>query len=380
MTSLHVALDARTATDHFPGIGRYVVNLAHALARIAPGLPISLLYGPSANPTRLSLPALPRLDCSASPFSLRQQWVVPGQLRRARAALYHSPYYLMPYRPGVPTIVTVYDLIPLVHPQYFSAAQRLIYRLAHLLALQTADIILAISQATKADLIRYCHLSPERVVVTPLAADAHFTPQSPESIASVRQRYALPGNYVLYFGSNKPHKNLVRLVEAFGKSQIGNRKLVLSYVEGSEIALVIAGHWDARYPQAKAMVERLALADRVVFLGPVPEEDLPALYSGATLFVFPSLYEGFGLPVLEAMACGAPVICSNTSSLPEVVEDAALMVNSLDTEELATAMSRVLADETLRQEMRQKGLAQAARFSWERTARETLAVYRQVAD
>ena len=128
------------------------------------------------------------------------------------------------------------------------------------------------------------------------------------------------------------------------------------------------------------MVERLALADRVVFLGPVPEEDLPALYSGATLFVFPSLYEGFGLPVLEAMACGAPVICSNTSSLPEVVEDAALMVNSLDTEELATAMSRVLADETLRQEMRQKGLAQAARFSWERTARETLAVYRQVAD
>ena len=370
MTSLHVALDARTATDHFPGIGRYVVNLAHALARIAPGLPISLLYGPSANPTRLSLPALPRLDCSASPFSLRQQWVVPGQLRRARAALYHSPYYLMPYRPGVPTIVTIYDLIPLVHPQCFSAAQRLIYRLAHLLALQTADIILAISQATKADLIRYCHLSPERVVVTPLAADAHFTPQSPESIASVRQRYALPGNYVLYFGSNKPHKNLVRLLEAWEDCRL----------QIADCKLVIAGHWDARYPQAKAMVERLALADRVVFLGPVPEEDLPALYSGATLFVFPSLYEGFGLPVLEAMACGAPVICSNTSSLPEVVEDAALMVNSLDTEELATAMSRVLADETLRQEMRQKGLAQAARFSWERTARETLAVYRQVAD
>jgi alpha-1,3-rhamnosyl/mannosyltransferase len=157
----HLVLDARTATDHFPGIGRYVVNLAQALARIAPDLNLSLLHDPSAVATRLTLPDLPRVACPVSPFSIRQQWLVPGQLRRMGATLYHSPYYLMPYRPGIPTVLTCYDLIPLVYPQYFSATRRLIYRLTHILALRTADVTLAISQATKADLIRL--LADERL-------------------------------------------------------------------------------------------------------------------------------------------------------------------------------------------------------------------------
>jgi alpha-1,3-rhamnosyl/mannosyltransferase len=142
--------------------------------------------------------------------------------------------------------------------------------------------------------------------------------------------------------------------------------------------LVIAGHWDERYPEAKRLTEELGLKDQVLFIGPVADPDLPALYSGASLFVFPSLYEGFGLPVVEAMACSLPVICSNVSSLPEVAGEAALLVDPLDVQSLAAAMHTVMTDEALKEGMRGKGLVQAGKFSWERTAQETIKVYRRV--
>lgn len=361
-----IVLDARTATDHFPGIGRYVVNLAHALTQIAPDLDLVLLRDPSAQ-SRLSLPNLRAADCTISPFSIQQQWIVPKQLRDMRAWLYHSPYYLMPYRTGVPAVLTCYDLIPLIYPQYFSAAQRLIYRLAHFLGLKTARAILSISEATRSDLVRHFHIDPQRIVVTPLGADAHFTPQPPNRIAEVRQRRVLPERYVLYFGSNKPHKNLVRLVQAW--------KLRISDSGFRNARLVIAGQWDERYDEAKQLVEQAGVKDRVVFTGPVSDADLPALYSGATLFVFPSLYEGFGLPALEAMACGTPVACSNTSSLPEVVGEAALTFDPLSVEAIAQTIHRALSDADLRADRRQKGLERAAQFTWERTAQQTLQVY-----
>ncbi len=365
---MHLALDARTATDHFPGIGRYVVNLARGLAQVAPDLRISLLQDPNAPATRLPLPDLPRIPCLASPFSIRQQWLVPGQLHRLRATLYHSPYYLMPYWPGLPTVLTCYDLIPLAYPRYFSPMQRLIYWLAHRLALSVACVLLAISEATKADLIRHFRIAPDRILVTPLAADARFAPCPLEDIAAVRQKYALPDGYVLYVGSNKPHKNLVRLIEAWSL-------VVSSAPYAAHPPLVIAGHWDSRYPQTQEKVVQSGIRDRVIFLHDVPEQELAALYSGASLFVFPSLYEGFGLPVLEAMACGTPVVCSHTSSLPEVAGDAALLVDPLDVEGIAASIRRALGDEGLRQRMREKGLARAAIFSWEQTARMTLAAY-----
>ncbi|MBN1888228.1 MAG: glycosyltransferase family 4 protein [Thermoflexales bacterium] len=363
----NVVLDARTVSDHFPGIGRYVVNLSQALVRIDPGLDLVLLHDPSAASTRLALPGLPRIACPVSPFSPRQQWVVPAQLRRVQAALYHSPYYLMPYLPGMPTVLTCYDMIPLVYPAYFSPVQRLIYRLAHSLAFRAAAAILSISQSTKADIVRYFGLDPRRVVVTPLAAGEHFCPQPAGRVDVVRQKYGLPQAYALYLGSNKPHKNLARLVEGWKEARFR--------FQVSGFRLVIAGHWEERYPEAKRRVEELGLGEQVIFVGAVDDEDLPALYSGAALFAFPSEYEGFGLPVLEAMACGSPVVCSNTSSLPEVAGEVALLVDPTDVDALAAAIGRVLADVGLRQAMREKGLAQAARFSWERTARETLAVY-----
>jgi len=408
----HYVLDARTATPHFPGIGRYVSNLARALVPLlATDERLTVVCDP-AHPIRLPpLEAVQTIPLAVSPFSLPQQWSVPRLLRRLpRTApsavihaqdrwapgrpspiVYHSPYYLMPYRPGAATVLTVYDLIPLLFPQHSTARARLLFRWATALALRAADRVIAISAATRRDLLAHFRVPPDRVVAIPLAADPAFRPQPADAIAALRNRHHLPPGYVLYLGSNKPHKNLVRLVEAWEivnrKSQIANRK--------SQIAnrtLVMAGAWDARYPEARERAQTLGLGDRIRWLGPVAEAELPALYAGASLFVFPSLYEGFGLPVLEAMACGTPVICSNVSSLPEVAGDpstdrstgsrgtsgpaAALLVDPLDVAALAAAIGRALGDETLGGELRQNGLRQAARFTWERTAQQTLVIYR----
>lgn len=363
-----IVLDARTATDHFPGIGRYVVNLASALPRVAPDLNITLLRDPAAAAQRLTLPALPALDCAVSPFALSQQWRVRSILRQSQAALYHSAYYLMPYAPGVPAVVTCYDLIPLIYPQYFSAVQRLIFRAAHWLVLHTARVTLAISESTKHDLVHFFHIDPRRVMVTPLAAAAHFQPPSRVEVDRVRAAYALPDRYVLYFGSNKPHKNVPRLVEAFAQAH--------RHFPTPNFQLVIAGHWDERYPQAKELVERMNLKAAVSFIGPVKDADLPALYGGAEVFVFPSSYEGFGLPVLEAMACGAPVICGNRSSLPEVAGDAALLYDPADARALADVIGQLLADRVLRETQRARSLDRAAAFTWDRVAQQTSDLYR----
>lgn len=363
-----IVLDARTATDHFPGIGRYVVNLARALKSIAPDLDLTLLCDPNAPASRLTLPDLPTVACAVSPFSIKQQWIVPRQLRDINATFYHSPYYLMPYRPGVPTVLTAHDLIPQVYPRYYTPAQRLVFRWAHGLALRTARITVAVSAATRTDLIQRLGARADRVVVIPEAADPHFAPQPAAALQAVRDQYHLPDRYLLYFGSNKPHKNLARLVTAFSKLEFR--------IQNSELHLVIAGSWDTRYPEAKQLA---AGNDRIRFLGPVREADLPALYGGALAFVFVSEYEGFGLPPLEAMACGTPVIAGNTSSLPEVIGDAGLLVDPRDVNAIAAALERIVSDSALQADLKQRSLDRAAAFTWERTAAQTLAVYRAIA-
>ncbi|NOZ30242.1 MAG: glycosyltransferase family 4 protein [Chloroflexi bacterium] len=364
---MHIVIDARTVTPHFPGIGRYVSNLLRALPPImAPGEQLTLLTlsdVPTAHERAVRV--------RGGPFSLRQQWEVPRALSRLRADVYHSTYFLMPYRPGVPTVLTVYDLIPILYPEAVSRRARWLFPHLLRLALRAAHRVIAISTATKKDLCRVTGVPESRIDVIPLAPDPRFVPQPGPMIAHLRERLGLPPRYALYVGSNKPHKNLVRLIEAWG--------LVSKTPEAAGWALVIAGVWDPRYPEARQRARTLGLQDQVRFLGPVDEADLPALYGGAELFVFPSLYEGFGLPVLEAMACGAPVVCSDRASLPEVAGDAALLVDPTDAEALAGAITRLLTDEGLRQEMRRRALARAAEFSWERTACMTLAVYRAMA-
>ena len=378
----HYILDARTAVPHFPGIGRYVSNLASALTPLlSPGESLTILDAPTASESgdssasALSLersPELPGTTVTApvSPFDIRQQWQIPFLLKRLRAggaAVYHSPYYLMPYRTALPTILTFYDVIPLRFPQTVPARARLFFRLAATLALRASNHVVAISNAARCDLISCFRVPASKVSVTPLAASARYRPQPANEVGRVRQSYHLPDQFLLYLGINKPHKNLPALIDAYARIASPHAP-----------PLVIAGAWDNRYSQARERAARLQLADAVRFLGPVNELDLPALYSAATLFVFPSLYEGFGLPVLEAMACGTPVACSNTPGLAEVAGDAALLFDPLSVTEIRNAMTELIEDSRQRARRAEQGLARAALYSWQATAEATLRCYRQL--
>ena len=366
----HYALDARTATPHFPGIGRYVSNLAAALVPLLGADEELTVLEQPAYPLKLpELPAARVAPVDASPFSLRQQWLIPRYLRDLGADLYHSPYYLMPYRLRLPVVVTIYDLIPLLFPEHSSLRARWLFRRFSALALRVSMHSIACSRATRDDVLVHFPALPERLTVIPLAADPHFGAQPATAIHDLRQRYHLWEPFVLYVGSNKPHKNLVRLVEAWAK--VGP--------SFPDTRLIVAGSWVPTHPEARLRAEGLGLTERTIrWLGPLPEQDLPALYAGAHLFIFPSLYEGFGLPVIEAMACGAPVACSNVSSLPEVAGDAALLFDPESVSSIAETITRALGDDALRDGLRERGLARAADFTWERTARETLALYRSV--
>jgi glycosyltransferase involved in cell wall biosynthesis len=360
-------LDARTVHPHFPGIGRYAANLANALAAcLEPSEQLLLLRDP-AQPTawlRTTAQRVRVVDVPPSPFSLRQQWMVPQLLRRNGVSVYHSPYYLMPYRPGVPTVVTLHDVIPLLHPSWFTPRQRLLYRVATRLAVRAAGLVVTVSAAAARDIGQRLHVPSERLVVIPEAADASFTPQPVAAVEALRQRLDLPERYVLYFGSNKPHKNLVRLVAAW------------ALLRPAHAALLIGGAWDRRFPAARQYAQTHAGETDVRFIGPVAERDLAALYSGALMFVYPSECEGFGLPVIEAMACGVPVACSTAASLVELAGDAALSFAPHDVDAMAATIGRLLGDGDLRGALAQRGRQRAAQFSWDNTARLTLAAYR----
>ncbi|MDY6863365.1 MAG: glycosyltransferase family 1 protein [Thermodesulfobacteriota bacterium] len=363
---MRIVIDIRTANDYFPGIGRYVINLSKAIAQIETEPSSCILIGNRKEFAKISgLKCLSHVQCNISPFSLRQQWKVPKLLYHLKAEVYHSPYYLMPYFPGIPTVVTFYDLIPIIYPEYFSLLKRLLFRIAIFIALKVAKTKIVISKATKRDIIHFFNIKSDSIKVIPLGVEAKFTPQPFKSIVALKKKYNLPDKYVLYLGINKPHKNLRRLIEAYSKLK--------------EISpLVIAGVWDHRYPDAKLLSKTLHINDRVIFLGFVPETELPSLYSGAEIFIYPTLYEGFGLPVLEAMACGTPVICSNNSSLPEIVNDAAIMFNPLDKGDIVDKIAYLNTKSGLKEDLRGKGLLRAKKFSWERTAKETLKVYKEL--
>jgi alpha-1,3-rhamnosyl/mannosyltransferase len=367
------AIDARAISPHFPGIGRYLRSLIQAMSGSLIADETLVVIQNDELPIPKPSPRSGRLiSClaSASSFSLSQQWQIPKLLKGSGAQVFHSPYYLMPYRPGIPTVLTVYDLIPFKYPQTVSARARLLFRTASRLALSRASQIIAISENTRQDYLRAFQLPPTKITTIPLAADPSFCPQPTGEIDRVRDKYSL-GSYLLYLGINKPHKNLLRLVEAW--------KMFVDSGGTAGRRLVIAGPWDRRYPESMQLAERLGIRETLLFTGPIPPADLPGLYAGAGLFVYPSLYEGFGLPVLEAMASCAPVICAQSPGLVEVAGDAARMFDPLQPEDIAGAIVQLLKDEELRRDLVEKGLTRAASFSWQRTAEETINIYRRMA-
>jgi alpha-1,3-rhamnosyl/mannosyltransferase len=358
---MRAILDARTVNDHYPGIGRYTFELARALA---PLTDLVLLINPLQASQELDLRSLnaERITVPPTPRSLQQQWVVPVHMRRARGDVYHSPYYLMPYAPGLPTVVTAYDLIPLLIPGGFSAAQRVAYVLTHQLAFRAARKIITLCESARQSFIERFHLPTQKIVAIPPGLGPEFAPQPAEAVAAFREQ-RLPREYVLTVGSNKPHKNLPGLIRAYAA------------LPADVPPLVIAGPEDARYSEMRAAAA--PLGERVIFLGRVAEAQLPLLYAGAALFVQPSLTEGFGLPVLEAMACGTPVACSEAPGLVEAAGSAAILFDPRQSEAITHALSTALTDSALRTDLRTQGLRRVQTLTWSRAAEVTLQVYTQ---
>jgi glycosyltransferase involved in cell wall biosynthesis len=368
---MRVAIDARKLHDF--GIGTYIRNLLRHLARTDHNTEYVLLCGEADLGVAAQLGPNFRAVLEPSPnYSLREQVHVPWVLRRERPDVYHAPHYVLPAGVRCPSVVTIHDCIHLMFPQYLPNRLAYAYARAQMWsAARRSDCILTVSEASKRDILHLFNVPPEKIVVVYNAIDSHFsiTP-SEEAVARVRERYQLDHKFVLYVGNIKPHKNLVRLIEAFDELRQG---------ELEDLKLLIIGDQISKLPALRRAVHRHKLHKQVRFLGYVADDQLAILYRLASAFVFPSLYEGFGLPPLEAMASGTPVVTSNVSSLPEVVGDAAVLVNPYDVDAIVDGLRRVLTDPVLAADMSRKGIERAREFSWERSVAKTWAVYQTIA-
>jgi glycosyltransferase involved in cell wall biosynthesis len=285
------------------------------------------------------------------------------------------PYFASPLFPGIPTVVTVHDLIPLLLPAYRTSALVRGYMCLVVRSARRADLVLTDAEASRRDICHHLRLPPERVRAIPLATTPAYHPvEDPSVLARTRARYDLPERYLLYLGGFDERRNLATLFQGLAAARRREPDLPVLALAG------VLPTADTRLaPDPRRLAAEAGLAEGVLFTGRAAEEDKPALYSGALAFVFPSRYEGFGLPVLEALACGTPVACADATTLPEVGGPGALLLSPDDPGAWAEALVRLAGDAELRGRLRSAGLAHAATFSWERTARETLAAYHDVA-
>jgi glycosyltransferase involved in cell wall biosynthesis len=377
---MRIAVNAQWLSAPHSGSGRYIYNLLDALGQldsmneyiVLSPLPLSVRPASSAKfqwktePIRLA-----RLRPGIEKF-LWEQRAFPQAARRFDADLIHTPYFGPPLRTHhLPSVVTILDVIPQRLPAYQdSLSGRAFIRLAERASRQSSTII-AISEHCKSDIVDVLGIPPERIHVTYLAPDPRLRPAAREAQQELRQRLGLAGPFVLNVGGMDARKHLAGLLQAFAEvyRQLGTPDLRL-FIAGDPTKLGAS----ALFPDWRPLARDLGIGDKVI-CAPVAEADLATLYSAADCFAFTSLYEGFGLTPLEAMACGAPVVCSNRTSLPEVVGDAGLLVDPTDAAALSAAILRALTSAETAQDLRARGRARAGQFTWEQTARQTLAVY-----
>lgn len=286
------------------------------------------------------------------------------------ADIMHSTDLLFPASSNKPSVLTVHDLIFLRFPRFYTQKNRSYMKSMAKFSIKNASHIICYSQATKKDIVNLLAVDENKISVIYLGVEKYFKRTNNRSISLAKQKYKLPRNYILTLSTIEPRKNLKRLIQAFNsiKSEIGDFKLV------------IVGQRGWKYRKFFQFLSQMDVEEDIVLTGYVNDKDLPAIYSGASVFAYPSLYEGFGLPVLEAMACGTPVVCANTSSLPEIVGEAAVTINPYSVKEIATGIKNVIVDKNLAKTLSNESIKQARKFSWENTAKQTLAIYKQVAE
>jgi glycosyltransferase involved in cell wall biosynthesis len=367
-----VAIDARKWRDY--GIGTYVRNLVRHLARLDRETTYFLFCNHADEATLRDLAEnfVPVVDDSPG-YSIKEHVSIPLKLRRLGANLLHTPHYVRPLFCTIPSVVTIHDCIHLLFPEYLP--NRMAWRYAHFMmgqAVRRSAIVFTVSDASRNDILRfYPWAAPDKVQVVPNAIDADLLEDpGAEEMERVRERYQIRGRFVLFVGNVKPHKNLERLIAAFAR---------LRQEPGHEdLKLLLIGDDVSRYGSLRRTVEAAGVRQDVRFFGFVPHRTLAALYRMASVFAFPSLYEGFGLPPLEAMACGTPVVTSRLSSLPEVVGDAAVLIDPYDVDDIARGLHAALEDGAFRADLIERGHARAQSFSWERSVAAVHAGYMRV--
>ena len=370
---MRVAINGLFWDQPATGSGQYVRALVAALARMEGIHPLLVAAGSLEAPPP---PGVELWRCGRSAAgNLSKLWFeqvgFSHACRRSGCVVAHVPYFAPPLACPVPLVVTIHDLIPMLLPEYRGGLHVRAYMALAAAAARRATLVVADSAAAAQDVERHLGIPPERVRVVHLAAGTTYRPMPIDLVVALRQRLGLPERYLLYLGGFDRRKRVPELLRAF--------HWVLPRL--GDTGLVVAGRLPDRdsafAPDPRRVAHELAMGDRVRFLGHVDEADKPALYAGAEALVFPSVYEGFGLPPLEALSCGTPVIATQSSSLPEVVGDAGILVPPDDVGALAEAIYALMDDSALRRQLAGRALVQANRFSWERTAEKTAAIYRE---
>lgn len=369
---MKIAIDATVLPEKMGGAGIYVLNLIKVLSKIDRKNKY-FIFIEKRNIKKFKLgDNFHLIGIKSMPRSLRLLWeqiVFPFLLRRYKIEVLHSPRYTIPLlRFAWKSVVTFHDLLFLLFPKKHNVLKRFFYGRMLPIAAKKAERIIAVSSATKKDIAKLLNIPSEKIEVINLGIDSSYHPIEKKELQDFRRKEEIFGSFILYVGTLKKRKNVLNIIKAYKK--IKEKKI--------KEKLVIVGNKSGEYQNIYKTVKNLGLKKDVFFTGYVDEKLLPFYYNSASLFIYPSLYEGFGLPVLEAMASGTPVITSNVSSLPEVAGDAALLVNPHDVEEMAEMMQKVLNNEELQEKMREKGLKRAKLFSWERCARETLNLYKEI--
>ncbi|UCG24273.1 MAG: glycosyltransferase family 4 protein [Chloroflexota bacterium] len=378
---MHVAINAYFWNRPNTGSGQYTRQLVYYCNRLVTDLEITLIYPQTpGDPNPQDVPPSVKVENVAVRAGHLgkvhfEQILFPRACRKVGADVAHVPYWGSPLQSPVPLAVTVHDVTTLLVREYHRGLHARLYNSLISAGARAATHVITDSLASKEDIVRHLNIPAEQVTPIYLAVDPVFNPESDFLMdMAVRKKYDLPDIYLLYLGGYEIHKNVTTLLLAY---------TYVAQALGDDYPLVLAGvkpdRASARFPDYDGYIRRLDLEDSVIWVGYIEEEDKPAVYRGASAFVFVSRHEGFGLPALEAMACGIPLITSDSSSLPEVVGDAAFTLDPDDERQIGGSIIAAVMQEELAAEMREKGLAQAANFSWEKTATETLLIYDKIA-
>jgi glycosyltransferase involved in cell wall biosynthesis len=371
---MRIGIDATALPPQPVGAGNYIIQLIRALA----SLNVNDEFVIFAHQKGHALINLSQEDSfewiileDRNPGSrlIWEQTLFPQLVKKSGVNLLHSLHYTRPMKLPCASVVTFHDMTFFLYPELHTRAKRLFFPLAIRASARRADALIAVSESTRQDVIRVLGISPEKIITIQSGVDPAFRPIN-DTVAKgkIAEKYDLPERFILYVGLIEPRKNLPMLISAF-------KRFIDS---GKDYKLVLVGSYGWMYEKLLKQINNLDLEGMIYFTGYVSQEDLPLVYNLSSLFVYPTIYEGFGLPVLEAMACGVPVITTDVSSLPEIVGEAGMLVPVNDVEALYGAMIAVLGDEDLRRKMINKGMQRAAKFTWEQTAKLTFQVYQQV--